>query len=116
MRKQQIQNAAFDVASQVRSVEDSLDATLIEVTELQGAMIRARQSMGIGIITGQSALHELAATLSSLVAARGTIGKCHSELKDATRLVPGLRETGMGDGQNCPPKTAEAAPDLRIVA
>jgi hypothetical protein len=34
MRKEMIENAAFEVATQVRAVEDALDATLAEVAEL----------------------------------------------------------------------------------
>ena len=116
MRKQQVQDAAHDVATQVRTVEDSLDATLLEIAELQSSMIRARRAMGISVVTGQSAFEELAATLSALITARGTIGKCHVELRSASVGIPGLRELGMGEGNDCPPKTAEARPDLRIVA
>jgi DNA-binding FrmR family transcriptional regulator len=35
MRKQMIQDAAYDVATQVRAVEDSIDSALAEISELQ---------------------------------------------------------------------------------
>ena len=35
MRKQMIENAAYEVATQVRAVEDSIDAALGEIAELQ---------------------------------------------------------------------------------
>ena len=35
MRKQMIENAAYEVATQVRAVEDSIDAALAELAELQ---------------------------------------------------------------------------------
>ena len=34
MRKQLIEYAAFEVATQVRAVEDSIDVTLVELAEL----------------------------------------------------------------------------------
>jgi len=34
MRKQMIEDAAFEVATQVRAVEDSIDVTLVELAEL----------------------------------------------------------------------------------
>jgi DNA-binding FrmR family transcriptional regulator len=41
MRKQMIENAAYEVATQVRAVEDSIDAALTEIAELQARMMRA---------------------------------------------------------------------------
>ena len=37
MRKQMIENAAYEVATQVRAVEDSIEAALAEIAELQSA-------------------------------------------------------------------------------
>ena len=41
MRKQMIENAAFEVATQVRAVEDTVDAALAEIAELQARIMRA---------------------------------------------------------------------------
>ncbi len=35
MRKQMIENAAYEVATQVRAVEESIEAALAELAELQ---------------------------------------------------------------------------------
>ena len=40
MRKQMLENAAFEVATQVRTLEDSIDATLAEIAEMQARMMR----------------------------------------------------------------------------
>ncbi len=45
MRKQLIESAAFEVATQVRAVEDAIEAALAEIAELQGRMIRARATV-----------------------------------------------------------------------
>src|SRR4029453_19216293 len=114
MRKHQIQNAAFEVATQVRAVEDSIDAALAEMAELQGRMLHANSVTGIGVATAQPAFEKLAATIQALVGARGSIAGCHAALVDAKGQVPGLRTVGFGDVGECPPKTAKA--DLRVVA
>ena len=114
MRKQQIENAAFDVATQVRTVEDVIDNALAEIAELQGRMMRARSVAGVGVRTGHDALEHLAGAMSALVSARGGMGNCHAALVDAKGSVPGLRTVGWGDATDCPP--AKAAADLRVVA
>lgn len=115
MRKQMIENAAFEVATQVRAVEDSLESTLIEIAELQSRMLRARAVAGIGVATGQDALTEVANSLQALVQARGSIGAAHAALRDAKQSIPGLRTVAFGDGEECPPTKGSIA-ELRIVA
>lgn len=116
MRKQLIENAAYDVATQVRTVEESLDAVLAELAELQGRMVRARGVMGVGYLTGQEAFVQLGVTMQALVAARGTMGQCHVELASAKQFIPGLRTVSFGEPDECPPAQGAATPDLRIVA
>ena len=114
MRKQMIENAAFEVAEQVRTVEATIDNALAEIAELQGRMMRASLVAGIGVRTGHDALEHLSAALSGLVTARGGMGHCHAALLEATNVVPGLRTVGFGDMTECPKKAQSI--DLRIVA
>ena len=116
MRKQMIENAAFEVATQVRAVEDTIDAALTEIAELQGRLIRARSVAGVGVQTGHQALEELAAALQGLVGARGSMANCHAALVEAKGKVPGLRTTMFGDGEECPPMPEGRGAPLRIVA
>jgi len=113
MRKQLIENAAFDVAEQVRTVEATIDNALAELAELQGRMMRASLVAGVGVRTGHDALEHLSAALSGLVTARGGMGNCHAALLEATNVVPGLRTVGFGDMAECP-KSVDGG--LRIVA
>ena len=113
MRKHRIENAAFEVATQVREVENSIDATLIEIAELQSRMMRASSVAHVGPAPIHGALEELSSTLRNLVAARGSIVCCHAQLVEAKSKVPGLRTVSWGDNEECP-QTAQA--DLRIVA
>ena len=113
MRKQMLENAAFEVATQVKTVEDSIDSTLSEVAELQARTMRINSVAHVGPAPIHAALQELSVALGSLVSARGAIVSCHRQLADAKGKVPGLRTVGFGDGDQCP-KFAQA--DLRIVA
>lgn len=114
MRKQLIESAAFEVATQVRTVEDAIETALEEIAELQGRMVRARAVCGVATATGHAAFEQLAKALQGLVVARGGMADCHGTLKQTTQLVPGLRTVGFGDMQECPPQAVQA--DLRIVA
>ena len=114
MRKEKIENAAFEVATQVRTVEESIEAALAEVAELQSRMIQARTTTGIAFITSHGAFEQLAATVNGLVTARGSIAHCHAALAQAKQFVPGLRTVAWGDAEECPPE--EGSLGLRVVA
>ncbi len=113
MRKQIIETAAHEVATQVRAVEDLIETALGEIAELQSRMIRARATVGIATATGHAAFEQLAAAMQGLVTARGGMAQCHGVLKETQRFVPGLRAVGMGEGDECPPK--QAFSPLRVV-
>src|SRR5580765_1980967 len=113
MRKQMIENAAYEVATQVRAVEDSIESALIELAELQSKMVRARAVTGAAFVTSHPAFEQLAATTVGLISARGGIANCHAALAETRKTIPGLRTVAIGD-EDCPP--AQAAADLRIVA
>jgi hypothetical protein len=115
MRKQQIENAAFEVATQVRAVEDSIDAALSEVAELQARIMRANSVARAGFGTVHPVLEELVAAVKGLVEARGSVVGCHTALAEAKGKVPGLRTVSFGEGSECPDKKTAFA-DLRIVA
>lgn len=117
MRKQMIENAAFEVATQVRAVEDTIDSALASIAELQSRMIEVRTVSGTGVATGQPAFEELATALQALITARGGMARCHAELVDAKARIPGLRTVSWGDGDDCPESPSKTArTDLRIVA
>lgn len=114
MRRQMIENAAFQVATQVRSVEDTIDSALTEIAELQARMIRVSAVAHAGFGTINPALEQVAAALKGLVEVRGSVANCHSALTEAKGKVPGLRTVSFGEGDECPPD--EGANPLRIVA
>jgi hypothetical protein len=114
MRKEMIENAAYEVATQVRAVEDSIDATLTEIAELQARMMHANSVARVGPAPIHTALEEVSSALRSLIEARGAIVTCHGELVLAKGKVPGLRTVAFGDEGQCPPPSAQV--DLRVVA
>ena len=114
MRKHMIENAAYEVATQIRTVEESIDGALGEIAELQARVMRANAIAGVGVGTVHGALEQLAAAVMGLVETRGSIVACHAALADAKGKVPGLRTVAWGDGQECPP--AEGSTHLRAVA
>ena len=110
MRKQMIENAAYEVATQVRTVEDSIEAALGELAELQ-----ARSVTRAGFATSHAAFEQLAVATTSLIAARGGIGNCHVALAETQKTIPGLRTVAFGDEGECPPTKVATTP-LRVVA
>lgn len=114
MRKKMIEDAAFEVATQVRTVEETIDAALAEIAELQARIMRANAVAGTSYGVVHGALAELATANSALVETRASIVACHSALADAKGKVPGLRTVAWGDGQECPPPSGFG--DLRVVA
>ena len=114
MRKQMIQDAAYDVATQVRAVEDSIDSALAEIAELQARILRANSLAAVGFATAHPTLEQIASAVGGFVATRGAIVDCHAALAEAKSKMPGLRTVALGDEGECPPKTARA--DLRVVA
>ena len=115
MRRHMIENAAFDVATQVRTVEDSIDLVLAELAELQLKMMHATSVAGVGPAPIHAPLASVATAFNSLIAARGAIVDCHGELVEAKGKVPGLRTVAFGDEGPCP-DTKTARTDLRVVA
>lgn len=114
MRRQMIENAAYQVATQVRAVEDAIETALAELAGLQSKMIHARSVTGVGFVASHAAFEQLAAATNGLVAARGGIAHCHVALAETRNSIPGLRTVAFGEGEECPP--ASGTVDLRVVA
>jgi hypothetical protein len=114
MRKQMIQNAAHEVATQVRAVEDTIDSALAEMAELQARIMHLQSLAGVGFAAVHPTLEKLATAVKGMVETRGAIVGCHAELAEAKAKVPGLRTVSYGDEGECPPPSA--ATTLRVVA
>jgi hypothetical protein len=113
MRKQQLHDAAYAVATQTREVEEILESALAELTELQARMLRVSSCAGVCYNVLQEPFDHVSATIRDLVKARGSMGQCHVAMAEAKQKIPGLRTVSWGDGDDCP-STAQV--DLRVVA
>jgi len=70
------------VATKLRSAEHSIDAALIEASELVSELLRARTEVGVAANVGDAAMAKLTAALSALSDARTSMVGAHSELAD----------------------------------
>jgi hypothetical protein len=114
MRKQMIENAAYEIATQCRTVEDRIDAALIEISELQNRIIQMSAIPTVGFARAQDPIIKLAETTHALIDARGSMVSCHAALAEARSKTPGLRTVSFGDTEECPPPGGIA--QLRVVA
>src|SRR3954453_12193494 len=114
MRKQMIENAAHELATQVRVAEESIEAAIGELAELQVRMVRARSVTGAAFVASHAPFEHVAAATAGLVAARGGVANCHLALAEARKAIPGLRTVAFGDQDDCPPP--QAVHELRVVA
>ena len=112
MRKQLIESTAYEVADQLRAVEEAIEATLAEMAELQGRMVRARTTVNAATSLGHEAFEQLAMATMSMVQARGGIMNCHTVLKETAQYIPGLRTLSFKEGHNC---LSDKQPTLHIV-
>ncbi|WP_265569949.1 hypothetical protein [Sphingomicrobium nitratireducens] len=115
MRKQAVETAAWEVASQIRTVEEQIEEAIAQLAELQTRMIRARATANVNVALGHEALAKVASSLTGMVSARGDIALAHAILKETAQHVPGLRTVSFGDTTETPPPTQGVA-DLRVVA
>ena len=111
MRKQMIENAAYELAAQVRAAEESIETAITQLAEMQVRMVHARSVTGAAFVTSHAPFEHIAAATVGLIAARGGIANCHASLAETRKTIPGLRTVAIGD-EDCPPQ--EAA--LRVVA
>lgn len=116
MRKQMIEQAAYDVGTQVRLVEAKIEDALEELAELQIRMIRARATAGVATATGHQALEQVAESLNGLVGARGNVAMAHAILKETMQHVPGLRSATMFGDETDTPEPSAGLANLKVVA
>ena len=79
-----IENAAYEVATQIRTVEDGIDGVIAEAAELQARVMRVNSIAHAGVGTIHQSRATLAATLNNLVEARGSIVACHAARRPST--------------------------------
>ena len=82
--------AAKRVATKLRSAEHSIDAALVEASELVAEMLRARKGLSLAANVGDAALAKMTAAMTLLSEARTTMVAGHAELADVQERL-GIR-------------------------
>jgi hypothetical protein len=86
------------VAAKLRVAEHSIDASLVEATEVVAEMLRARKDMGLAANVGDVAVAKAAAAIAALSEARTAMVAAHAELADVqSRLGIRVRMDGVED-------------------
>jgi ABC-type sugar transport system substrate-binding protein len=94
------------VANKLFATEESVDAALVEATELMTEMLKARKEVGVSTAFGDEAAAKLIEAIKALGEARTAMVGVHGELNEA-KLRLGIRTKLFG-----PDKPFEPARDM----
>jgi hypothetical protein len=86
------------VAAKLRSAEHSIDAALVEASELVAEIVRGRKELNLGAKVVDPAFAKVAAAIAALTEARSATVGAHDELAEV-QLRLGIR-TRMDGGEN----------------
>jgi len=100
------------VANKLFATEESVDAALVEATELMTEMLKARKDVGVSTVFGDEAAAKLIDAIKALGEARTAMVGVHGELNEA-KLRLGIRTKLFGPDK--PQEPARAAPMMRDV-
>ena len=100
------------VANKLFATEESVDAALIEATELMTEMLKARRDVGVSTVFGDDAAAKLVEAIKALGEARTAMVGVHGELNEA-KLRLGVRTKLTGPDK--PQEPVRAAPMMRDV-
>ena len=100
------------VANKLFATEESVDAALIEATELMTEMLKARRDVGVSTVFGDDAAAKLVEAIKALGEARTAMVGVHGELNEA-KLRLGVRTKLVGPHK--PQEPVRAAPMMRDV-
>jgi hypothetical protein len=101
------------VATKLRGAEHSIDAALVEASEMVAELLRARKELGLAANVGDAALAKMTAAVSALSEARTSMVAAHAELAEV-QLRIGIRTRLDGSEDKVEPATSSAT--LREVA
>jgi hypothetical protein len=84
------------VATKLRGAEHTVDAALVEASEMVAELLRSRKELGLAANVGDAAITKLTAAMSALSEARTSMVAAHAELAEV-QLRLGIR-TRMQNG------------------
>jgi hypothetical protein len=101
------------VAAKLRTAEHSIDAALVEASEMVAQLLRARKELGLAANVGDVAVAKATAALAALSEARTSMVAAHADLAEV-QLRIGIRTRMDGSEDKAEPATSKAT--LREVA
>jgi hypothetical protein len=102
------------VATKLRATEASLDAAMVEATELMSDMIRGRIETNVSAVATDATMAKVAQAIAALSEARTAMVEAHAAA-DELRLRLGIR-TRLGGTENKADDAPEQVTGLREVA
>lgn len=93
------------VAVKLRTAEHSIDAALVDASEMVAELVRARKDLGLAANVGDAALAKVTAALTALSEARTSMVAAHAELAEV-QLRIGVRTRMDGTEDKAEPATA----------
>lgn len=100
------------VANKLFATEESVDAALMEATELMTEMLKARKDVGVSTVFGDDAAAKLVDAIKALGEARTAMVGVHGQLNEA-KLRLGVRTKLVGPDK--PFEPARNVPAMRDV-
>jgi hypothetical protein len=95
------------VATKLRGAEHSIDAALLEATDMVAELIRARKELGLAANVGDVAIAKMTAAVSALSEARTSMVAAHTDLAEV-QLRIGVRTRMGGVEDKAEPATSIA--------
>ena len=101
------------VTEKLRGAEHSVDAALVEASEMIAELLRARKELGLAANVGDAAVAKMTAAVAALSEARSSMVASHAELAKV-QLRIGVRTKMSGSEEKLETATSNAT--LREVA
>lgn len=102
--------AAIRIKRELPSTEAGIDTALLQVNSLMNTLVTARLEADVPAATGHDVLLHMVKVQAALIDASAQLARVHSKM---ARIG---REMGIGDVDECPPRTAIADKSLQIAA
>jgi hypothetical protein len=92
------------IATKLRGAEHSIDAALVEATEMVAELLRARKELGLAANVGDVAVSKMTAAVAALSEARTAMVAAHADLAEV-QLRIGVRTRMDGFEDKAEPAT-----------
>lgn len=99
------------VATKLRGAEHSIDAALVEASEMVAELVRSRKELSLAANVGDAALAKITAAVTALSEARTSMVAAHTELAEV-QLRLGIRTRMDGVEEKAEPAQVSSLRDV----